>query len=64
MMTFFWSSGHIGWPLFAVIVFSVLILLATDIVWRMLRIQVRRLLCLTALFWVIGVAVAVSLYLT
>jgi hypothetical protein len=59
MMSFFWSSGHIGWPLFGIVVLSVLCLLATDIAWRVVRASTRRLLSIAAAAWVVG-AVAIT----
>lgn len=60
---FVWSAGHIGWPLFSIIVFSVLWLIATDVVWRIVRISFRNLLIRAVLAWMIGVAVVVGFYL-
>lgn len=34
MIEFFWTSNHIGWLFFAILVFSGLWLLLSDLVWR------------------------------
>lgn len=56
MTRFFWSAGHIGWPLFGLIVFSVLCLLTVDVIWRALKVSFRKLLIGAIVVWVIGVA--------
>ena len=55
MSTFAWSAGHLGWGLFALLVFSGVWLLVTDLVWRLRSIAIRRLLTLMACGWVVGV---------
>jgi hypothetical protein len=55
-MAFFWSSGHIGWPLFGITVFSILCLLATDFTWRVARVPIRTLLSIAAIVWAAGAA--------
>lgn len=56
MRSFFWSSGHLGWYFFAALVFSVLCLLLTDVIWRLVRTSSRKLLSAMALVWLAGVA--------
>jgi hypothetical protein len=62
MTSFFWSSGHIGWPLFGIVVLSVLCLLATDITWRTVRIRIPTLLPIAAAVWVVGAAVIIAIW--
>lgn len=62
MMSFFWSGGHIGWPLFAIIVFSVCCLVVADIVWRVTRFPFRRLLLAAATAWAVGAAAVIALH--
>jgi hypothetical protein len=62
MMPFFWSGDHIGWPLFALLVFSVCCLIVADIVWRVARFPFRRLLLAAGSAWTIGVAAVIVLY--
>lgn len=52
---FFWSEGHVGWPLFGIIVFSVLCLLVTDVVWRLVQIAYCKLLVCVVLVWLVGI---------
>lgn len=54
-MSFFWSDGHIGWPLFGIVLFTVLALLVTDVVWRLVRISFRRLLICAGVIWILGI---------
>lgn len=61
MTSSIWSSGHIGWPLFGVVVFSVLCLLATDIVWRVVSVSSHKLLLLAAVVWTAGVGALIVL---
>lgn len=56
MTAFFWSSGHIGWPFFNLVVFSILCLLTTDLVWRIASIRWWRLLLVAIVVWMAGVA--------
>jgi len=60
MTSFFWSAGHIGWFFFGVLVFSVLCLLVTDIVWRMRPTSSRKLLSITTMLWAAGVLALIA----
>ena len=62
MTSFFWSSGHIGWPFFSIVVFSVLCLLATDVVWRVISTSSRKLLATGAMIWALGVTALIVLW--
>lgn len=62
MGSFFWSSGHIGWPLFGIVVLSVLCLLATDITWRMVRISIRKLMSIAIALWLVVAAAIVAIW--
>lgn len=62
MSAFFWSSGQFGWGLFALLVFSGLWLLLTDLVWRLKTLAFRRLLAMTGAGWCVGVALIVLLF--
>lgn len=55
MTSFVWSGGHIGWPLFGIVVFTMLAILAADLVWRVVRIPIRRLLACAAAIWIAGI---------
>lgn len=57
MKEIFWDSGHLGWGIFALVVFSGLWLLFADLGWRLLVMKSRRLLALLGMGWLIGVMV-------
>lgn len=63
-MQFFWAAGHIGWPFFAIIVFSVLCFLAIDIAWRTIHLSFVKLAMSAALPWLVGVVVIIVSYLS
>lgn len=54
MSRFFWTSGHIGWGLFAVLVFTGLWWLLSDVVWRLKNGPIHRLVAMMFGGWVIG----------
>lgn len=62
MTSFFWSAGHLAWPFFGIIIFSVLCLVVTDIVWRTVPTSVHKLLAVVAVVWatVVGLLIALS----
>jgi len=55
MNGFLWTFGHLGWGIFAVLVFSGLWLLLSDLCWRLLAICIGRLLALLAIGWMLGI---------
>ena len=55
MNTLLWTSGHLGWTFFALIVFTGIWGLFFDLCWRLLAIRIGRLLALMAIGWVIGI---------
>lgn len=61
---FFWSEGHIGWPLFSIVVFTILCLVVTDVVWRVVRMSFRNLLICAVLVWIVGMVVLVGCSVT
>lgn len=61
MSTFFWSGTYLGWGVFALAVFSVLCLLAADVVWRLSPISIRRLAPVAAAGWIVGAVIIVAL---
>lgn len=62
MTSFFWSGGQFGWFFFGTLVFSVLCLLATDIVWRVMPTSFRKLLLIAAVVWAAGVGALIALW--
>jgi len=55
MSDFLWSSGHLGWGVFALAVFTGLWWLLSDLYWRLRSIRIGRFLVALAIGWVIGV---------
>jgi hypothetical protein len=55
MNGFFWTSGHLGWGIFALVVFTGLWFLLSDLVWRLSSIKIGRLATAMAIGWIIGV---------
>jgi len=56
MKDFLWTSGHLGWGVFALAVFTLLWWLLSDLVWRLRRAKIGRLLGAMFAGWVIGSA--------
>lgn len=59
MNSFFWVSGHIGWLFFAILVFSGLWLLLSDLIWRMKSARSGRIPAVMCALWAVVVAVMV-----
>jgi hypothetical protein len=55
MKLFLWSQGHFAWPLVEIVGFSVLCLLVTDAVWRIVKTSERRVLLSVGFIWAAGV---------
>lgn len=55
MNDFLWSSGHLGWGVFAFAVFTGLWWLLSDLYWRLKSTRTDRLLVTLATAWAIGV---------
>lgn len=62
MLTFFWSHHHLGWGLFALIIYSVLMLLATDVLWRRWTVRKTRFLKLAVPAWALGTGLIVLVF--
>lgn len=54
MNEFFWTSGHLGWGICSLVVFTGLWLLLTDLYWRLKKIRIRRLAVMMSIGWVAG----------
>ena len=54
MNGFFWISGHLGWGVFALVVFTCLWALLSDLVWRLSRVRIGRLAVAVSSGWIIG----------
>ena len=65
MNGFFWTSGHLGWGIFALVVFTGLWTLLSDLVWRLKNVRIGRLAVAMSIGWSIGVGlIFLALYLT
>lgn len=54
MSGFVWTSGHLGWGLFALLVFSGLWLQISDLVWRQTKIRMARFLSIMSIGWTLA----------
>lgn len=59
MNGFFWSSGHLGWGIFSLIMFTALWWLLGDLVWRLKKIGVGRFLSAMSVGWLVGTTLIV-----
>ena len=55
MNGFLWTSGHLGWGVFALAVFTGLWWLLCDLVWRLTSVRIGRLAGAMAVGWLVGV---------
>lgn len=55
MSGFFWSSGHLSWGLFFILVYSAVCWLAGDVAWRLVTVGTMRLAALFGACWLLGV---------
>jgi hypothetical protein len=59
MSGFFWTSGHLGWGIFAIVVFTGLWWLLADLVWRLKSVRIRQLAVTMLIGWMVGVGLIV-----
>lgn len=50
-----WESGHLGWGIFALIVFTGLWWLLSDLVWRLRSVRIGWLAIIMSIGWLAGV---------
>lgn len=62
MPDWLYVQGHIGWPLFVVLIYSGLAVLVIDYVWRRVTMPARRLLAASVTLWAIGLGLLLALY--
>lgn len=62
MNGFLWTSGHLGWGIFAVAVFTCLWVLLADLCWRLWSVRIGRLATTMSLGWIIGVGLIVLVF--
>lgn len=56
MKDFLWASGHLGWGIFAIALFTLLWCLLSDLVWRLKSSRIGRLLGMMFTGWIVGIA--------
>ncbi len=54
MTGFWWFSGHLGWGIFALTVFTGIWWLLSDLCWRLLIIRVGWLVTVMGIGWLVG----------
>ena len=59
MRDFFWASGHLGWGIFSLAVFTMLWWLLADLVWRLKTVRIKRLAIIMSAGWIIGAGLIV-----
>jgi hypothetical protein len=59
MKDFFWASGHLGWGIFSLAVFTVLWWLLADLVWRVKNVRISRLAIMMSAGWILGAGLIV-----
>lgn len=62
MSEFLWASGHLGWGIFAVGVFTGLWVLLVDVYWRLKNTRVTSLAMIAATGWAVGVGLIVLVF--
>jgi hypothetical protein len=62
MSGFFWTSGHLGWGIFALLVFTVLWWVAVDLYWRLNRFRLVRFLVPAVTSWALGAGIVVLVF--
>lgn len=55
MNGFFWASGHLGWGVFALLVFTGLWCLLFDLIWRLSNVRIGGLAVAMSIGWIVGV---------
>lgn len=61
MPAWIYADGHLGWTLFAVLVYTLLAMLVVDYAWRRVTISVWRLLGVAGAIWLAGAVLLVML---
>lgn len=64
MSAFFWASDHLGWGVFAIVVFTGAWWLLVDLVWRLKTVRIVNLAVFAAAGWLVGIGlIVVGFYL-
>lgn len=59
MNGFFWSSGHLGWGFYALVIFTGIWVLAVDVYFRLKNTRATSLVAASATCWAIGAGLIV-----
>lgn len=59
MNDFFWTSGHLGWGVFSLVVFTCLWILLSDLIWRLKHVRISRLAAALLAGWIVGAGLIV-----
>lgn len=62
MDNLFWVSGHLGWGVFTLVIFTALWIFLSDLVWRVKNVRIGRLVPAMSAGWVIGVCLIFLLF--
>jgi hypothetical protein len=62
MNGFLWTSGHLGWGIFAAAVFTGLWVLLADVYWRLKSTRMASLVAMAAAGWTAGVGLIVLVF--
>lgn len=62
MNGFLWASGHLGWGIFSVAVFTGLWVLLADVSWRLWNVRIGWLATVLSLGWLVGVGLIVLVF--
>lgn len=54
MNDFLWTSGHLDWVIFVLVVFTGIWFLLFDLVWRLTNVRIGRLAVAMSIGWIIG----------
>lgn len=57
MNDFLWASGHLGWGVFSLAVFTCLWILLSDLIWRLRNVGINRLALALLAGWVAGAGI-------
>jgi hypothetical protein len=60
MNGFLWSSGHLGWGVFSLLVFTVLWWLFADLAWRLKKVRLGWFVGVMAAAWAIVASLIVA----
>ncbi|MDA3919342.1 MAG: hypothetical protein PF501_01470 [Salinisphaera sp.] len=63
MTDWFWSHGHLAWPLFVALVYSGVLVLLADYCWRLVTLPARQILAGVLAVWLLGLIATYVIWL-